>query len=242
MPAAPFWETTPDPWDTLVLGGHTLPGLTSVSGRAGRKMDVRPVPGGDGARVRDRGYEPAQLEARNRVWTDEQLEALQTILEALHPRRVNNATGATRGSARTQRELSESIQRAALEPTLLTEDKEFRDRHTVLQRRAEEQQRRAAAGAAAPSRTPVDAVHPSLSMLGIRSVYVTGVSVPVIERGEMVTTISLIEWTAVPAPAPRPANGSQGLESIETSFDRQRDSLEPTATPPSRLPKTALAK
>lgn len=244
MPSAPFWETTPDVWDVLVLGGHTLPGLTSISGRASRKMDVRSPPGGDGARVRDRGYEPAALEARNRVWLPEQLEQLQEVLTAIHPRRANAgpSQARARSSAATDRELAELEEQLGRDPQLFRDDKELTDRLTLLSQRQTEQRRRAEAGAPRSSRTPVDVVHPSLAMLGIRSVYVTGVSVPVLEEGVMVTTISLLEWTPVPQPAPRPATGSGGLEGIMTALDASRDETAPTASTPSSLPKNAFAK
>lgn len=254
MPAAPFWETTPGPWDVLVLGGNTLPGITTVSGRAGRKMDVRSPPGGDGARVRDRGYEPAQLEARNRVWTAEQLEALQRILDEIHPRRIVASTRTAAQAAASLRSAQTAVaafqeQQTALQvnPTLAG-DQTFVENRDRLGREAAAATRRSEADRVASerrpetTRTPVDAAHPALAMLAIRSVYVTGISVPVLEDGAMVTTISLLEWTPVPPPAPRPATGSGGLEALETAIDQEREALTPTATPPGRLPKTALAK
>jgi hypothetical protein len=57
-----------------------------VSGMVSRKIDTRSAAGSDGARVRDRGYEPASLEVTIRVWTEEQLEQLEEVLEPLHPR------------------------------------------------------------------------------------------------------------------------------------------------------------
>ncbi len=232
MPAAPWWEEAPDPWDVLKLGGRTVPGITEITGRAGRKIDIRSPPGGDGARVRDRGYEPAQLEARVRVWTKAQLEELHELLAEIHPRRIS-AGPSSAALARANRDLR-NLQLALAVNGEIGNDQGFIDQLTVASRRQRELQQRSSAQRRSP-RTPVDAAHPALSMLGIRSVYVTGVSLPKLERGELVTTINLVEWTQVPPPAPRPANTSRGLDGITDAFSEHRASRAPTATPPSRL-------
>ena len=235
MPTAPFWEDTPDPWDQLILAGRPVPGISTVSGRAGRKVDTRSPPGGDGARIRDRGYDPAQLEVEVRVWTLEQLQDLTSLLETIHPRGANPSPPNSRRSTAAQRELDEAATEVGLDPRL-GHDEKFLDRLGNLSRRAESERRRTAAAVArAPSRTPVDAVHPALSLLGIRSVYVTGVSVPELRQGQLVTTISLLEWTAAPTPAPRPATTSSTGQRQQTAFDLHRSGAAPAATPPARL-------
>jgi hypothetical protein len=84
--SAPFWEEQPETWDTLHIAGQRVPGVAHVTGTAARKIDTRSAAGADGARVRDRGYEPAALDVQIRIWTEEQLEELEQILEPLHPR------------------------------------------------------------------------------------------------------------------------------------------------------------
>src|SRR5690606_8064676 len=130
-----------------------------------RKVDTRSPPGGDGARVRDRGYEPAQLEIELRVWTKAQLDELETALAQVHPRGANPPP-----RDRAQRELAGLLQATAVNATLAT-DPGFQQR-LVRARSAAEAERRT--NDPLSRRTPVDVVHPALSLLGIRSVYVTG--------------------------------------------------------------------
>jgi hypothetical protein len=172
-----FWEEEPEVWDTLHIGGQRMPGLASISGTASRKMDTRSAAGADGARVRDRGYEPAALDVQIRVWTQEQLDDLEERIEALHPRQ--------RGT----------------------------------------------------ERTPVDVAHPALSLLGIRSAYVTAIGVPQISGGVMTMQIQLLEWTPTPRPAPRPSNASAGggVENMRTALDANREAALPAPDPPARI-------
>lgn len=240
MPAAPHWDLQPGPWDTLVLGGVTLPGLSRVSGRIGRKMDVRSRPNADGARTRDRGYEPARLEAENRVWSDEQLEALSEALRVLNPRGNNPppvGTDARRALDLARQDLTRG--RAPLNVT----NEALQAKLADLNRRAEAERQAEARAVRESTRTPVDIVYPTLSILGIRSVYVVGVSLPVLRNGELHTTISLLEWTDTPAPAPRPATTSTSSEAAgggssrdtQTAFAEHRAASAPTASPPGRV-------
>lgn len=228
MPAAPFWEDTPDPWDVLVLGGLTVPGITTVTGRASRKMDTRSGPGSDGARVRDKGYEPAQVEARNRIWRADQLAALTTLLATINPRIVR---APQRSTSAARRELTARERELAQNPEAGNVFA-FRER---LRQLTAEVARLEAQPLPRPTRTPYDVVHPQLSLLGIRSVYVVGVTIPELQNGELVTTISMVEWTDVPAPAPRPSTASEGIEGLETAFEQSRSTNEPQPTPPGRI-------
>ena len=61
MTANPFID--PDAWDTLVIGGVGFAGQHEWSGDVlKRRLDRRHAPGRDGARVRDKGYDLAELE------------------------------------------------------------------------------------------------------------------------------------------------------------------------------------
>jgi hypothetical protein len=174
--SVPFWDDNPDAWNTLYLGGRAVPGLCTVTGRAGRKIEPRSAPGADGASIRDQGYEPAPIEVEIRVWTSAQLEELEELLERVHPRQ--------RGR----------------------------------------------------ERTPFDVVHPVLSMLGIRSAYVTAVTLPELRGGVTSVRVSLLEWTQAPRrsrQAQRSTGG--GLEGIQTALDIHRAQAAPQATPPARL-------
>ncbi len=88
MPSAPFWETSPDSWDQIAIAGTTLPGMVIVSGQGiARKIDVKSSPNRDGARIRDRGYDPARFDIEVIVWTERQFSDLLPILEGLQPKR-----------------------------------------------------------------------------------------------------------------------------------------------------------
>lgn len=79
----PFWdqeETTEDliiersqtpsaAWDTVVLGGRTLPGLCSVKGKKAGRIDKKQTPGKTGVVITHLGYEPAQVDIEMRIWT-----------------------------------------------------------------------------------------------------------------------------------------------------------------------------
>lgn len=234
MPSAVFWEETPEAWDTLWLGGRAVPGIAKITGNASRKIDSRSPPNGDGARLRDRGYEPARIEVEIRVWTAEQLAALETLLEEIHPRRVPPATQQRSSSAARERD-----RLAALvgENPNAADQESVRTRLADAERRAEAERAAAAQPAPRGQRTPYDVVHPSLALLGVRRAYVTAASLPEVRGGELVTRISLLEWTATPTPAPRPATSSTGggIEGIQTAFDTDRAARRPTPDVPARL-------
>ncbi len=234
MPSVPFWEETPEAWDTLYLGGRAVPGIASVTGRAARKMDTRSPPNADGARVRDRGYEPAQVEVEVRVHTAGQLEALETFLEEIQPRRIPPATRSGSSSAQRQRDaLAADI---GLNPNA-ADQQSVRTRLADLERRADAERAAAAQPQPRGQRTPYDVVHPGLALLGIRKAYVTAATIPEIRGGELVTRISLLEWTETPTPAPRPTTAAQGggIAGMQTAFDQHRAARLPTADPPARL-------
>ena len=77
----PFWEDSPAQWDTVVLQGVNLPGIATVDGMLGRKLDVLSPPGSDGATIRDKGYEPAKIVITLRLWAREQFDALDQAVD-----------------------------------------------------------------------------------------------------------------------------------------------------------------
>jgi len=236
----PFWDEAPEAWDTLSLGGLTLPGVATVSGQAGRKMDTRSRPGADGARVRDRGYEPARLQIQIKTWTKDQLAELEAAIAELHPRRVTQPS--THAEQRAERAYQRERQRQAESGKAPT-----RADKTQLQRL----KRAALAARDAPRprgrRTPVDIAHPATAIMGIRRVYVTGVKVPELHEGVFKTTLTAIEWTPSPRTAPSPstasassASGGAGGADMQTAFEQDRSKARPAADPPSRVVKRAL--
>jgi hypothetical protein len=87
MPTAPFWDSDPDSWDRVILGGLTLPGLCKVEGlKSPARWDIKEAPGTDGATETYKGYTPASLTIRVTIWTEEQWMTIQPMIEALRPR------------------------------------------------------------------------------------------------------------------------------------------------------------
>jgi hypothetical protein len=143
MPSAPYWDDAPEAWDQITIAGTTLPGQAIISGDGiGRKIDVKSGPGRDGAKIRDRGYEPARFDIECITWTKEQFNELLPIVEQLQPKR--------RGG----------------------------------------------------NRDPVDVSHPSLSILGIRSMYIEKVGMPISKSGRFHVPIKAIEWVTQPRSRP----------------------------------------
>lgn len=230
----PFWDDAPGAWETLSLGGVTLPGLASVSGRVARKMDTRSRAGADGATVRDRGYEPAQIEIHVKVWTAEQLEQLTNVLATIHPRNVTQPT--TPNQSRAERDLEHEQRLQASAGAAAGADDAFAGASAIATLEA-----RVATERARPrprgTRTPLDIAHPATELLGIRRVYVTGIQLPELRSGEFVTTISALEWTEAPRTAPPPAANSagSGLADQPTAYDQHRAQRRPDAAPPARV-------
>lgn len=247
----PFWDDAPDAWDTLSLGGTTMPGLATVQGRVSRKMDTRSRAGADGARVRDRGYEPAHLEIHIKVWTREQLQELTEVLAALHPRNVTPPSSArerrvVRARDRAAREYAEEIHRQNVAIAVEGEAAQDKEELSRLEAAVATERSNVEAERNRPrpraTRTPVDIAHPATDLLGIRRVYVTGIKLPELRRGEFTTTISVLEWTEAPRQAPPPANASQSnastgsaVEDIQDAFSQSRERARPNADPPARL-------
>jgi hypothetical protein len=174
MPAAPYWQDDPDAWNRISIAGQLFPGLAKVDASSGRKIDVKPVRGRDGARIKDGGYENAKIDIEIRVNTKEDYQALQPQIDAIHPRQ--------RGTARNA----------------------------------------------------VDIAHPSLSMLGISSGYVTKIHAPKIADDTITIKIEMIEWTPQPRSRPRQTASSGGSAAVDTTEQRNARSRGAVrAVPPS---------
>ncbi len=91
MPAAPYWQDDTVAWNHIMIGGVVFPGLAKVTATTGRKIDVKPVRGRDGARIKDSGYENAQISVEIRVNTKADFDALQPRIDAIHPRQTGTA-------------------------------------------------------------------------------------------------------------------------------------------------------
>lgn len=90
MIPSPF--DAPDAWDTLDLGGVVFTGAFKFSGTAlKRKLDRRHAPGRDGARVRDKGYDIAELTLTLRCVEPEHWGELEALVALLFPRSADPA-------------------------------------------------------------------------------------------------------------------------------------------------------
>jgi len=89
----PQWETGGvgpkaqelSPWDTLVLGGKTLPGRARVHSRRGRKHDRKGGPGADGETFTDLGSQAAELDISITLVDADEMQALVDALDGLLP-------------------------------------------------------------------------------------------------------------------------------------------------------------
>jgi hypothetical protein len=92
MPAAPpFWNDDPTSWDTVVIGGVTLPGLARIEGlELASKWDVKEAPGSDGATETYQGYTPAAFQIVLRMWERDQWLAFLKLATRFRPRPGKN--------------------------------------------------------------------------------------------------------------------------------------------------------
>lgn len=89
----PFWDDPPatldpsnaqfSPWDVVVLSGQRLPGVCTVTGRRGKRFDVKKSKGSDFANITKQGYELAEIKVVERIWTPQQLHALWLMMPML---------------------------------------------------------------------------------------------------------------------------------------------------------------
>ncbi len=74
-------------WDTLVIGGVTFTGGFEFTGDLfTRKLDRRHSSGRDGARIRDRGYDLAEIKLTLHLWETKHFEEFETLVRLLFPR------------------------------------------------------------------------------------------------------------------------------------------------------------
>lgn len=87
MGKVPFWADSPFPWQQVRINGETLPGIATVTGDVGRKVDTAQAPGNDGGTFTHLGYEPAEVEVKLVLATPEHLEAFTRLAPTIRPRK-----------------------------------------------------------------------------------------------------------------------------------------------------------
>lgn len=82
---SPFAD--PDTWDTLVIGSVRFRGTFEWGGDLiKRKLDHRHAAGRDGATVRDKGYDLAEIDLTLTVTNDDEWQDLQALVALVFPR------------------------------------------------------------------------------------------------------------------------------------------------------------
>jgi hypothetical protein len=89
----PFWDeplmgiepgnARLSPWDVVYIAGQALPGISRVTGKRGKRYDLKKVKGTDFAKLTKQGYEPAEIRITEQIWTPQQLHALELIMPML---------------------------------------------------------------------------------------------------------------------------------------------------------------
>ena len=77
----------PESWDTLVIGGLPFTGSFEFTGDVlTRKLDRRHSAGRDGARIRDKGYDLAEITLKLSLWEPAHFAELEALVRLLFPR------------------------------------------------------------------------------------------------------------------------------------------------------------
>lgn len=189
-----FWDDSPDLWDTVLLGGDPLPGIARVTATHGRKLDSKSAPGSNGARIIDKGFQPAKVDITLKLWTKEQLETWFRLAPTLTYRREPPRTardGADEAGRRARaRQLTQG--EGALVSSVLTgvsaslaaqgaSEQEIVRKQDAEVAAALAEYRRSSGGstrARSLERHDLDISHPALDALQIRRVYIEEVSTP----------------------------------------------------------------
>lgn len=239
-----FWDDDPELWDTVYLAGSALPGVASVTGGHGRKLDVKSAPGSNGARIVDKGYEPAKIEIALRMWTKEQLLAWYSLAPTLTFRREPPASRSARSrnsaeaaALRDAEAILQDTVSVGVSSALIASG--VRDQSRI----DAEIQRDLAAAAGTRSqrarrleRHDVEIGHPALDTIGVHRVYIDEVSVPVkVASGVYEVRIKAIESRPPTASSSRAVTASTAGQSfatgIQTAFDAQPPSSNGGSAP-----------
>jgi len=235
--ASVFWDDSPELWDTVTLAGAPLPGVARVTGAHGRKLDVKSAPGRNGARIVDKGYEPAKVEIALKLWTKEQLDAWRAIAPTLTFRREPPSTSARTG-ARARGKVEEaalSDARALLEVNVIQSvSTSLANSGVTDETKITAEINRELANASGGTRSQrarrlerhdVEISHPALDTIGVQRVYIEKVSaIAPVSPGVYEVKISAVESRAPTASSSRSVSGSTTAgqsfaTGIRTAFD-----------------------
>ncbi len=74
-----------DAWDRFGVAGLVLPGIATVTGELGQKIDRKDAPGKDGGTITTLGYESAKFQVQLKIWTQKHLDDWYVILQKIQP-------------------------------------------------------------------------------------------------------------------------------------------------------------
>lgn len=87
MATLPSPLADPTPWDAPRIAGVAWTGgFTARGDLLKRKLDARGAAGRDGARIRDRGYDLAEIDLTLTLYADEHFDQLAQIVSSMFPR------------------------------------------------------------------------------------------------------------------------------------------------------------
>ncbi len=209
-----------DRWDTVYFDGEDLPGIAEVDVVAARKIDSRSPPGGNGARLVDKGYQPGKVTIRLRIWEREQLAAWTRLAPSLHYREERvPATQAAKSRPGTKEQAA----------VVASGDKDRRKAAAAARARARDGLRR--------ERRAITISHPATDLNGIHLVYVERIETKHPARGVLAVTLHCLEsqqetMTANVTRAPGPSNtvfGSAGTTAAAAAANRTAFDTPPSA-------------
>lgn len=84
--SVPFWDLSPDVWDSITLGSVTLPGVSRLTITRALKIDEKDAKGKNAAKLTVQGVKNAEGTIVNMVATEEELGALEEAIKVLEPK------------------------------------------------------------------------------------------------------------------------------------------------------------
>lgn len=240
-----FWDESPDLWDTLYLGGSPLPGLASVSATHGRKLDAKSAPGTNGARIVDKGYQPAKVDITLKLWTKEQLETwfrlAPTLTYRREPPRASAAAAQTKAAAERARQqaMGEALvaQNVLYQTSVQLAAAGATEQDIVAKQQAQLAIARGNTGqgsrrARSLERHDFDISHPALDTIQVHRVYIEEVSTPnPAGKGIYEVKIKALESKAPSVSATRSVETGPWTNGIQTAWDVPTPTSQGAAAP-----------
>lgn len=167
----PFWGDDPTSWDTVILAGVKLPGISKVRGRCRRGHERKRIAGKHGATFTFTGDEPMEFDISLKLWTAEHLQTFATVarqLKSLKPMVTTETNVATN------------------EPTSSSAGSKGEELYSLVTTKKTTTIKRVRAN-------PVSIIHPALAIYGVSQVFVVEFGLPEESgsEGSGVFTVSL---------------------------------------------------